>query len=145
MRKRNHTPVLRRRYDFSGRSIPLGAWILLLILGASFVEVWQATRASQLTISTDATSRKLQDAVALRDDLDAKLAATRTRTALESRARDLDMRPAEPNQIVIVPAAFLAGGSEQEEGGRALVAFGRRIAETLVPSARARSRTPLLQ
>ena len=141
MKKRSHTPVLRRRYDFTGRSIPLGAWILLLILGASFVEVWQATRASVLTIRIDATGKQLDDAVALRDDLDAKLAATRTRTALETRARDMGMRPAEPNQIVVVPAGYLAGGDD-EPGGRSFVALGRRLAEIVVPSARARTRTP---
>jgi hypothetical protein len=53
------------------------------------------------------------------------------------------MKPAEPQQIVVVPAAYLAGGGGSEEGGgRAFVALGRRVAETLVPSARARTRTP---
>lgn len=139
MKKRTPTPVLRRRYDFSGRSIPLGAWILGLVLVAAFVEVWQVTRVSQLTLATDAAALELGKAEARRDDLSARLASTRTRPALEARARQLGMKPAEPNQIVFVPAGYLADGASGE-GGQALVAFGRRVAESLVPSARARTR-----
>lgn len=142
MRRKTTTPVLRRRYDFDGRSVPLGAWILGLVLMAAFVEVWQVTRVSELTIATDLAATNLAKAEARRDDLEARLAATRTRPALEARARQLGMKPAEPSQIVVVPGAYLAGGDAAESGGRSLVAFGRRVAETLVPSARARTRTP---
>ena len=140
MKKRTPTPVLRRRYDFSGRSIPLGAWILGLVLMAAFTEVWQVTRVSQVTIDTDKAAAELSKAEARRDDLSARLASTRTRPALEARARQLGMKPAEPSQIVVVPAGFLAGG-DSREGGQALVALGRRVAESIVPSAWARTRT----
>lgn len=142
MKKRTPTPVLRRRYDYEGRSVPLGAWILALVLGAAFVEVWQVTRVSELTLETDRAAIELAKAEARRDDLEARLAATRTRTALEAHARRCGMKPAEPGQIIVVPDAYLAGRSPVEEGGQALVALGRRVAETLVPSARARTRTP---
>lgn len=142
MRRRTSTPVLRRRYDFSGRTIPLGVWILGLFLLAVFAEVWQVTRVSELTMAIDRSTTELAKAEARRDDLEARLAVTRTRPALEARARQLGMKPAEPSQIVVVPMAYLAGGDDAESGGGGLVAFGRRVAETLVPSARARSRSP---
>jgi hypothetical protein len=142
MRKTTRTPVLRRRYDFDGRRIPLGTWILGLILVAAFVEVWQVTRVSELTLEIDRAALELAKAEARRDDLEARLAATRTRPALVAHAKALGMKPAEPQQIVVVPAAYLAGGEGAEEGGHALVALGRRVAETLVPSARARTRLP---
>ena len=134
------TPVLRRRYDSERRSVPLGAWVLGLVLSAVFVEVWQVTRVSELTLAIDRSEKAIAETQARRDYLDAQLAATRTRPALERRAAQLGMKPAEPEQIVVVPAAYLADGPGAEEGGRFLVALGRRVAETLVPQARAKSR-----
>ena len=141
MRKPTKTPVLRRRYDFDRRALPLGAWILLLLVGGAFVEVWQVTQVSALTLRIDVAAADLAKAEARRDALEAQLAQHRTRTALEAEAKRLGMKPAEPEQVVVVPAEWLAGGGGSEEGGGALVAFGRRIAETLVPSARARTRS----
>jgi len=141
MKKRTPTPVLRRRFEFDRPRVPLAAWILGLVLVAAFVEVWQVTRVSALTLDTEKTARALDEAEARQDYLEGRLAVTRTRSALEARARALGMKPAEPSQIVVVPAAYLADGGGVEEGGGSLVALGRRFAESLVPSARARSRT----
>ncbi len=143
MKKRKEAPVLRRRYDFDRRSLPLGVWILALVLTAAFAEVWQVTRVSEITFEIDGTEKELGKAEARRDALEAELAGHRTRTALEAQAKRLGMKPAEPQQIVVVPAAWLAGGGNAAEGGGVLVALGRRVAETIVPSARARTRTPL--
>ena len=141
MRKQTKTPVLRRRYDFDRRALPLGAWILLLLVGAGFVEVWQTTQVSALSIHIGRTADDLAKAEARRDALEARLAEHRTRTALEAQAKRLGMKPAEPEQVVVVPAQWLADGGSSEEGGGALVALGRKVAETLVPQARARSRS----
>jgi len=140
MKKRTPTPVLRRRFDFDRPRVPLAAWILGLVLVAAFVEVWQVTRVSELTFGTDRAAKSLAEAEARHDYLEGRLALTRTRPALEARARALGMKPAEPSQIVVVPTRFLAGGDEAEEGGGRLVALGRRVAESLVPSARAKGR-----
>lgn len=136
------TPVLRRRYDFERRGVPLGVWILSLVLGAVFVEVWQVTRVSELSMALGKTEKAIAEAEARRDYLDAQIAATRTRPALERTASRLGMQPAEPEQIVVVPAAYLADGPGAEEGGRFLASLGRRVAESFVPTARAKSRPP---
>ena len=134
------TPVLRRRFDFDKKGVPLAAWIVGLVLVASFAEVWQATRVSELTLSIDRTSAQLSQVQSRLSDLDARLAAHHTRPALAGIAGRLGMKPAEPTQIVMIPAAYLAGTDLPENAGSQLAMIGRRVAEVLVPSARARSR-----
>ena len=134
------TPVLRRRFDFERRGVPLGVWVLGLVLSAVFVEVWQVTRVSELSMALGKTEKTIAETEARRDYLDAQIAATRTRPALERTADRLNMKPAEPQQIVVVPAALLADGPGAEKGGRFFVALGRRVAETLVPNANAKGR-----
>jgi len=140
MKQWKPTPVLRKRFDFERRGVPLLAWVLGLVLVASFAEVWQATRVSELTLQTDRADKALAQAEARESYLESQLAATRTRPALAPLAARLGMKPAEPSQIVVVPASYLAGGDSFDDGGRTLVAFSRRVAEALVPSARARGR-----
>jgi len=134
------TPVLRRRFDFDRKGMPLLVWVLGLILVATFVEVWQATRVSEITLQIDRAEKALSQAEARQSYVESQLAATRTRPALAALARRIGMKPAEPEQTVIVPATYLAGAELPEGGGRTLVAFARRVGDFLVPSARARSR-----
>ena len=134
------TPVLRRRYEFDKKGVPLLVWVLGLVLLATFTEVWQATRVSELTLGIDRAETALAQATSRQSYLESQLAATRTRPALASIARQLGMSPVEPTQTVLIPAAYLAGNEVPEGSGRTLVAVGRRVAEVLVPSARARSR-----
>ena len=140
MKQWKPTPVLRRRFEFEKKGVPLLAWVLSLVLVATFVEVWQATRVSEFTLQIDRTEKALTQAEARQAYLESQLAATRTRPALAPLALKLGMKPAEPSQIVVVPAAYLAGGDAPEGGGKTLVALGRRVADFLVPAARARTR-----
>jgi hypothetical protein len=140
MKQWKPTPVLRRRFEFDKKGVPLVAWVVGLVLVASFVEVWQATRVSELTLSIDRTSAQLSQAQSRLSDLDSRLAACRTRPALAGIASRLGMKPAEPMQTVMIPAAYLAGTDLPERAGSQIALFGRRVAEVLVPSARARSR-----
>ena len=140
MKQWKPTPVLRRRFEFDKKGVPLIAWVVGLVLMASFVEVWQATRVSELTLSIDKTSTQLAQADSRLSDLEARLAAHRTRPALQGMAIALGMKPAEPSQIVVIPAAYLAGSDLPENAGSTLASLGRRVAEVLVPSARARGR-----
>jgi len=134
------TPVLRRRFEFDRKGVPFIAWVVGLVLVASFVEVWQATQVSELTLAIDKSAAQLQQADSRLADLSARLAARRTRPALAGLAASLGMKPAEPSQIVVIPAAYLAGNDVPESAGSTLAMLGRRVAEALVPSARARGR-----
>ena len=140
MKQWKPTPVLRRRFEFDKKGVPLVAWVVGLVLMASFVEVWQATCVSQLTLSIDKTSGQLAQADSRLSDLEARLAAHRTRPALASAAAQLGMKPAEPSQIVVINAEYLAGNDLPGTAGASFASLGRRIADAVVPSARANSR-----
>ena len=62
MKQWKPTPVLRKRFDFERRGVPLLAWVLGLVLVASFAEVWQATRVSELTLQSDRAEKALAQA-----------------------------------------------------------------------------------
>ena len=141
MKQRKPGPVLRRRFEFDRKGVPLYAWLIGLLLVATFVEVWQATAVSEYTLSIDRADKALAQAEARQAYLESQLAATRTRPALAPLAMKLGMKPAEPGQIVVVPAAYLAGGDAPEGGGRTLVALFRRVTDFIVPSARAHTRS----
>ncbi len=132
--------VLRKRYDYERRGVPLFAWVLGLILLAVFAEVWLVTRMSEVTLQSDRVEKALAQAVARQSYLEAQLAATRTRPALAALAKRMGMKPADPTQVVNLPGAYLADGDAPEEGGTTLIALGRRLADAIVPSARARAR-----
>jgi len=134
------TPILRRRYHAERRGLPPIAWIVGLVLMVGFVEVWESTRVSALTLDIDRAARELARTEARRDYLDAELAAARTRPALAQAAKSLGMKPADPAQIVLVPDAYLAGTDNAVRADRGLAALGRRAFEVLVPQARARTR-----
>jgi hypothetical protein len=143
MRQWRPTPVLRRRFHPERRSLPPAVGLVGLLLFAGFLEVWRVTRISELTIAIDRIEATAAQTEARRDYLDAQLAAARTRPALTSMARSWGMKPAEPAQIVVVPAAFLAGGSEAsgtDRGLTGLAGLGRRTLDFLVQEARARTR-----
>lgn len=139
MKQWKPTPVLRRRFEFDKKGVPLIVWVLCLAMVATFTEVWQATRVSEFTLRIDRAEKALGQAGSRQADLESRLAATRTRPALAPLAAKLGMKPAEPSQIIVVPAAYLAGGDVSEGGGRTLALLGRRVADFLVPSARART------
>jgi hypothetical protein len=140
MKQGGRPTVLRKRYDYERRGVPFYAWVLGLILLAVFTEVWLVTRMSEVTLQNDRVEKALAQAAARQSYLEAQLAATRTRPALALLAKRMGMKPAEPSQIVNLPAAYLADGDAPEEGGNSLVALGRRFADAIVPSARARVR-----
>jgi len=140
MKQGSRPHVLRKRFDFERRGVPLSAWVVGLALMAVFGDVWLVTRTSEVTLQKDRIEKALSQAAARDSYLEAQLAATRTRPALAALAKQMGMKPAEPSQVFVLPAAYLADGDAPDESGASLVAFGRRIADAIVPSARARAR-----
>jgi len=132
--------VLRKRFEFERRSVPMVAWVVGLALAAVFCDVWLVTRMSEVTLQNDRVEKALAQASARQSYLEAQLASTRTRPALQALARKMGMKPAEPSQVVILPAAYLADGYTPDEGGHSFVALSRRIADAIVPRAMAKGR-----
>jgi hypothetical protein len=132
--------VLRKRFEFERRGLPLSAWLIGLALMAVFCDVWLVTCTSQVTLQNDKVEKALAQASARQSYLEAQLAGTRTRPALAALARKMGMKPAEPNQVVVLPAAYLADGDAPEDGGTSFAALSRRAFDVLVPRAMARGR-----
>ena len=138
--KSNRPTVLRKRFELERRGVPLAAWVVGLALMAVFGDVWLVTRMSEVTLQKDKVERALAQASARQSYLEAQLASTRTRPALAALAKKMGMKPAEPTQVVILPAAYLADGDAPDVAGHSLLAFTRKVADAIVPGAMARTR-----
>src|SRR5688500_5889102 len=134
------TPVPRRPFPSERARLPWIARLALLVLVAVFVEVWESTWVSQAALETDRVEKQLAQLEARRDYLDAQIAAAQSRPALASAAKRFAMQPADPSQIVVVPADYLASSDPAPGSDTSLAALGWRALEALVPQARARSR-----
>jgi hypothetical protein len=118
-------------------------WLLLfsLLLAAAFIEVWESTAVSQLSLEIDELQVQVRDADARRSYLDACAAEAGSRVRLAGYARTLNLRPADPEQVVIIPRDYLAAAPSAGVPENGLAAVGRRAAELFVPAARARARS----
>ena len=139
MRQQGPT-VLRQRFEFERRGLPFSAWLVGLVLVAVFCEVWLVTSTSQVTLLNDKAEKALAQASARQSYLEAQLAGTRTRPALQALAKKLGMKPADPGQVVVLPSQYLAQGDVPEDGGTSLAAMTRRVGDLIVPKAMARGR-----
>ena len=119
-------------------------WLLLfaLLLSAAFIEVWESTTASQLSIEIDRLQEEVQTQEARLAHMQTRTAEVTSRVALDRIAKDLGLRPADPEQIVMIPTEYLEFASEKRLPGDGVVAVGQRLSDVFVPSARARDRGP---
>jgi hypothetical protein len=117
-------------------------WLLLfaLLLAAAFIEVWEATVVSQLSLEIDGLKTQVGDTRARASYLEARTAESSCRVRLAGYARALQLRPADPSQVVVIPSDLLAAAPRAGVPEDALAAVTRRAAELFVPSARARGR-----
>jgi len=116
-------------------------WVLVfsLLLAAAFIEVWESTAVSQLSLQIDKLRGQVKDTDARTSFLDARAAEEGSRVRLAPAARRLDLRPADPGQIVTIPMSLVALGPRRNVPETGLAALGRRTAEFFVPAARARA------
>jgi hypothetical protein len=116
-------------------------WVLVfsLLLAAAFIEVWESTAVSQLSLQIDKLRGQVKDTDARTSFLDARAAEEGSRVRLASAARRLDLRPADPRQVVMIPMSLVALGPRRNVPETGLAALGRRTAEFFVPAARARA------
>jgi len=119
-------------------------WLLIfaLLLAAAFIEVWESTAVSQLSLDIDRLQDQVRNTDAHTSYLDARWAEAGNRVRLAMFAKSHGLRPADPGQIVVIPRTYLASApaaSGIPENG--LAAITRRTTEFFVPAARARGRT----
>jgi cell division protein FtsL len=116
-------------------------WVLIfsLLLAAAFIEVWESTAVSQLSIQIDKLRAQVKDTDARTSFLDARAAEEGSRVRLAAIAKRLDLRPADPGQIVMIPPSLVALSPSTPVPQTGLAAVGSRLNDFFVPAARARA------
>jgi hypothetical protein len=140
---RDRRRVANRKPTRSSRDHGSGShWLLLfaLLLAAAFIEVWETTTASQLSLEIDRLEETVQQQEARLNHIRTLTAEATSRVRLAGKAEALGLRPADPEQIVEIPTIYLESGTERSLPRDGMVAVTRRIADVFIPSARARDR-----
>ena len=134
-------PALRRLAPSPRRKRGGPHWILFaaLLLAAAFIEVWETTTASELSLQIEALQSKLRDGESHLALLQSQTSQVAIRQELDGTAEELGLRPADPDQIVVIPTRYIAVGSASEMPEDGLAAMQERVADLLVPEARARN------
>ena len=125
------------------RAIRPGLWLIALAAVAMLlVEVWQNARLAEQCLILDQTRTELARAQARLEYVRARIDRAATRAELLPLASQLGLAPADAQQIVQLPTAYLADGEDDRTVGRpsTALALAERAARALVPEATARDR-----
>jgi hypothetical protein len=120
-----------------------GLWLMSLALVAMLlVEVGQSSRMAELSLELDQNRVALAQAQARMEFVQAQLERRTTRAELAPQASKLGLTPADPRQVVALPAEFLAVDAAPEGSPveASLLGLAERAARALVPEATARVR-----
>jgi len=136
---RHSNPSWRAR---EGRVARPELWLLAtVVVGMLLVEVWQSTRVAELSLTLDQSRTALQQAHARLDFVRAELERRSTRAELAPLASQLGLAPPDAQQVVMLPAEYLATDEVPErKDDRPLLAWAERVSRVLVPEAKARGR-----
>jgi hypothetical protein len=118
-------------------------WLLAIALvGIMLVEVWQSSRMAELSLHLDQTRSALAQAHARLEFVQARLDRRTTRAELTPLASQLGLAPADAQQVVALPAEYLAGADTPSRDGASvsMLALAERASRALVPEATARVR-----
>lgn len=129
--------------DRPGHAARPDLWLLAaLVVGMLLVEVWQSTRMAELSLTLDQSRTALQQAHARLDFVRAELERRTTRAELAPLASQLGLAPPEAQQVVVLPAEYLAANEAPERtDDHRLMAWAERVSRILVSEARARGRS----
>jgi hypothetical protein len=117
-------------------------WLAALgLLGLLLLEVWQNARVTQLCLRLEQTHRALAAAQAREAYVRAELARRVTRAELTPMAGSLGLMPADPRQVVTLPAEYLAAAEPNPTLDTPALAWVDRVSRALVPDATARGRS----
>ncbi len=116
-------------------------WLAALgLLGLLLVEVWQSARVTQLCLRLGQTRHALSAVQAREAYVRAELERRVTRAALSPVAGSLGLVPADPRQVVTLPAEYLAADEPNPTLDTPALAWADRVSRALVPDATARGR-----
>ena len=120
-----------------------GLWLAALALvGMLLVEVGQSSRMAELSLELDQNRAALAQAQARMEFVQAQLERRTTRAELAPQANKLGLAPADPRQVVALPAEFLAAEAPADGNpeNATLLGLAERASRALVPEATARAR-----
>jgi len=124
------------------------AWHGLLLVAGVVVavllgEVWQSSRVAQLSLRLDHSRAPLQAARARLQSLRALSERETPRKELDGMAAKLGLKPATPQQTILLPGGYLAvDESAPRKNETPVAAIAEGLARALVPDARALARPP---
>ncbi len=125
------------------RALRPGLWLIALAaVGMLLVEVWQNARLAEQCLILDQTRTELARAQARLEYVRARIDRSATRAELLPLASQLGLAPADAQQVVQLPTAYLADGEDGRPVGTSstALALAERAARALVPEATARGR-----
>ena len=124
------------------RVVRPGLWLVAAaVVGMLLVEVWAGSRVAQLSLSLGQHRTALEKAQARLAFVRADLERRTTRAEAAPLASRLGLAPADAQQVVVLPSAFLAAATPQRDARSApVLAWAERASRALVPEATARPR-----
>ena len=128
---------------FEARRTRPGSWLAAgLVVGMLLVEVWQTSTIAQLSLRLDRTRSASVESSARLEFRRADLERRNTRTELAPLASQLGLSPADVQQVVTLPAEYLAAEepTTHEAAPASMLAWAERASRVVVPEATARSR-----
>lgn len=125
------------------RAVRPELWLLAAaVVGMLLVEVAQSSRMAQLSLSLDQSRAALEQAQARLEFVRADLDRRTTRAELVPLADQLGLAPLDAQQVVALPAEYLAEPEDRavDDRSTSLLAWAERASRALVPEATARGR-----
>jgi hypothetical protein len=125
------------------RVVRPGLWLVAAaVVGMLLVEVWAGSRVAQLSLSLGQHRTALDKAQARLAFVRADLERRTTRAEAAPLASRLGLAPADAQQVVVLPSAFLAAATPRRDASRVpVLAWAERASRAIVPEATARPRT----
>ena len=125
------------------RVVRPGLWLVAAaVVGMLLVEVWAGSRVAQLSLTLGHNRTALEKAQARLAFVRADLERRTTRAEAAPLASRLGLAPADAQQVVALPSAFLAAPAppKRDLGKVPVLAWAERASRAIVPEATARAR-----
>ena len=120
-----------------------GLWLIAAaVVGMLLVEVWAGSRVAQLSLTLGHNRTALEKTQARLAFMRADIERRTTRAETAPLASELGLAPADAQQVVVLPSAYLAAAVPANRTGSRvrMLAWAERASRALVPEATARVR-----